>query len=198
MLRAALPRRPLMARSVLAGPSSARQLRTTPARDTADDSSGIDQAMDNLVTFVGSQAENSAEELNTKALRQFIPDHSYTPWELSRGSREYQGRNHRRTPFRLGPARKVAEITDPFYSLGIDPLREWHNVELLSDYMTETGTIKPRKDTRLTWRSQRKMGQAIRRAKAVGILPTWSRDRVVEALLTMPAPSKVTQTLNKS
>lgn len=37
------------------------------------------------------------------------------------------------------------------------------------------GKIKPRSQTKLTWRSQRRLGKAIRRAKMMGIIPVLSR-----------------------
>ena len=37
------------------------------------------------------------------------------------------------------------------------------------------GRIIPRDQTMLTWKNQRKLGQAIRRAKAMGIIPVFSK-----------------------
>jgi small subunit ribosomal protein S18 len=45
----------------------------------------------------------------------------------------------------------------------------------MSAFVTEMGKIKPRSVTNLTWRSQRKLGKAIRRAKMMGIIPQLSR-----------------------
>lgn len=75
----------------------------------------------------------------------------------------------------LGPNRKESERTDLFHQLQIDPLNEALNSRLLSYFVTEMGKIKPRSATKLTWRSQRRLGKAIRRAKMMGIIPVLSR-----------------------
>ncbi|EJD53695.1 hypothetical protein AURDEDRAFT_180120 [Auricularia subglabra TFB-10046 SS5] len=76
---------------------------------------------------------------------------------------------------RLGPGSRESHAEDPFVQLRIDPLREFQNVTLLHTFMTRMGKIQPRHETGLSWRSQRKMGQAIRRAKAMCIIPQQSR-----------------------
>ena len=75
----------------------------------------------------------------------------------------------------LGPPRKEAQKRDMFYQHGIDPLDEYLNSALLSSFVTEMGKIRSRGDTKLTWRSQRRVGKAIRRAKMMGIIPVLSR-----------------------
>ena len=62
-----------------------------------------------------------------------------------------------------------------FHQLQIDPLNEALNSRLLSHFVTDMGKIKPRSQTKLTWRSQRRLGKAIRRAKMMGIIPVLSR-----------------------
>lgn len=62
-----------------------------------------------------------------------------------------------------------------FHQLQIDPLHEAMNSRLLSYFVTEMGKIKPRSATKLTWRSQRRLGKAIRRAKMMGVIPVLSR-----------------------
>lgn len=76
---------------------------------------------------------------------------------------------------RLGPGSRVSHEQDPFIQLDIDPVREFENVGLLNHFMTRMGKIKTRLETKLSWRSQRKIGKAIRRAKAMSIIPQQSR-----------------------
>ena len=82
-----------------------------------------------------------------------------------------------RKPMLLGPPRHEAERLDPFRKLYIDPVDEVFNHKLMAQFVTEMGKIKGRPETRLTWRSQRKVGKAVRRAKHMGIIP-WLSKRI--------------------
>jgi len=82
----------------------------------------------------------------------------------------------REDPFRrkralLGPGAAESRRNDWFYQLGIDPLDEATNPRLLSFFVTDMGKIKSRAETKLTWRNQRRLTKAIRRAKMLGIMP---------------------------
>ena len=71
----------------------------------------------------------------------------------------------------LGPGAAESRRNDWFYQLGIDPLNEATNPRLLSYFVTDMGKIKSRAETKLTWRNQRRLTKAIRRAKMMGIMP---------------------------
>lgn len=75
----------------------------------------------------------------------------------------------------LGPSAKVSRRKDAFHQLGIDPLRESFNPALLSNFVTDMGRVVSRAQTQLTWRSQRRLSKAIRRAKMMGIIPLHSK-----------------------
>jgi len=75
----------------------------------------------------------------------------------------------------LGPSAKVSCRKDVFHQLGIDPLRESLNPALLSHFVTDMGRVVSRAETQLTWRSQRRLSKAIRRAKMMGIIPLHSK-----------------------
>ena len=70
---------------------------------------------------------------------------------------------------------------DPFYLLGINPAKPsladdtYKNGAILSQFTTEMGRIQSRNVSGLTRKSQRQIGKAIRRARALGILPVLSR-----------------------
>lgn len=49
------------------------------------------------------------------------------------------------------------------------------NPTLLSAFVTEMGKIRKRAQTNLTWRSQRRVTKAIKRAKLMGIMPMFYR-----------------------
>lgn len=85
-----------------------------------------------------------------------------------------QQRRHRRAP-QVGPDAKTSRHRDAFYQLGIDPLDECINSRLLSDFVTDMGKIRSRAYTGLTWRSQRRLSKAIRRAKMMGVIPLLSK-----------------------
>ncbi|THH15378.1 hypothetical protein EW146_g5085 [Bondarzewia mesenterica] len=75
----------------------------------------------------------------------------------------------------LGPGAAESREMDPFYQLGIDPLYEATNANLLAFFVTEMGKVRSRAETKLTWRSQRRLTKAIRRAKMMGVIPILSR-----------------------
>lgn len=82
----------------------------------------------------------------------------------------------REDPFRrkralLGPGAVESRQNDWFYQLGIDPLDEATNPRLLSYFVTGMGKVKRRAETKLTWRNQRRLTKAIRRAKMMGVMP---------------------------
>lgn len=87
--------------------------------------------------------------------------------------REFHQRRHYERRSSVGPGRE-ARHSDVFLQLGIDPRREVENERLLSDFMTSLGKIQPRWKTKLTQRSQRYVGKAIKRSKALGFLPILS------------------------
>ncbi|KAI0320688.1 hypothetical protein OF83DRAFT_1103752 [Amylostereum chailletii] len=75
----------------------------------------------------------------------------------------------------LGPGASESKAQDWFYQLGIDPLYEATNPRLLSFFVSEMGKVKSRAITKLTWRSQRRLTKAIRRAKMMGVMPILHR-----------------------
>jgi len=82
----------------------------------------------------------------------------------------------REDPFRrkralLGPGAAESRRNDWFYQLGIDPLDEATNPRLLSYFVSDLGKMKSRAETKLTWRSQRRLTKAVRRAKMMGVMP---------------------------
>lgn len=82
----------------------------------------------------------------------------------------------REDPFRrkralLGPGAAESRRGDWFYQLDIDPLDEATNPQLLSYFVTDMGKMKSRAETKLTWRNQRRLTKAVRRAKMMGVMP---------------------------
>ncbi|KAF2845392.1 ribosomal protein S18 [Plenodomus tracheiphilus IPT5] len=68
---------------------------------------------------------------------------------------------------------------DAFDILGINPILEYKNFTIMSEYMTETGRIKHSKQTGLRPKNQRKVAKAIRRAIGLGLMPSVHRHPLV-------------------
>ncbi|KAI0304206.1 ribosomal protein S18, partial [Russula brevipes] len=75
----------------------------------------------------------------------------------------------------LGPGAAQSRQNDWFYQLDIDPLNEATNPRLLSYFVTDMGKVKSRAETKLTWRNQRRLTKAIRRAKMMGVMPIFNK-----------------------
>ncbi|KAF1930389.1 ribosomal protein S18 [Didymella exigua CBS 183.55] len=69
--------------------------------------------------------------------------------------------------------------SDAFDVLGINPINEYKNFTIMSEYMTEMGRIKHSKDTGLRPKNQRKIAKAIRRAIGLGLMPSVHRHPLV-------------------
>ncbi|KAK7552567.1 ribosomal protein S18 [Phyllosticta paracitricarpa] len=83
--------------------------------------------------------------------------------------------------------RRATPTSDAFDTLALDPLKEYKNFSILSNYMSDYGRIRHSKATGLKPKNQRKMAKAIRRAIGLGIMPSvhahpesiWNTSKVV-------------------
>ncbi|KAJ1736244.1 hypothetical protein LPJ61_000028 [Coemansia biformis] len=97
--------------------------------------------------------------------RRFFPMDTYHPGEFDEG-------NARKT---IDFAKRDRTAVDPFKALGIDPLKEYKNALVLSNFVTDMGRIKPRYKSGLSAKSQRRVAKAIRRARSFGLIPVTSK-----------------------
>ncbi|PKI85077.1 hypothetical protein MVES1_001204 [Malassezia vespertilionis] len=103
----------------------------------------------------------------------------YDPYTLEPTNLTMQ-RRRRALPL-LGPTKREAMKQDPLHILGLNPAKPsladdtYKNGALLAEFTSEMGRILPRNISGLTRKSQRYIGKAIRRARALGILPVMSR-----------------------
>ncbi|KAJ2801493.1 hypothetical protein H4R20_003649 [Coemansia guatemalensis] len=67
------------------------------------------------------------------------------------------------------------KVIDPFVALKMNPLKEYKNTVMLSQFVTEMGRIKARYKTGITAKSQRRIAKAIRRARSFGLIPVTKR-----------------------
>ncbi|KAJ4001790.1 ribosomal protein S18, partial [Lentinula boryana] len=84
------------------------------------------------------------------------------------------------TRAKVGPSRREAQYLDPFYRLGVDPLKQAMNPAMLIPFVSEMGKVYGRNVTGLTKKNQRKVGKAIRRAKMMGIFPILSKRNIFQ------------------
>ncbi|UPX09909.1 uncharacterized protein EKO05_0000587 [Ascochyta rabiei] len=99
--------------------------------------------------------------------RKWQPGDVYSPHDLT-------GAEQRKWKF----GRKKPQ-SDAFDVLGINPINEYKNYTIMSEYMTEMGRIKHSNDTGLRPKNQRKIAKAIRRAIGLGLMPSVHRHPLV-------------------
>ncbi|GAA5896250.1 mitochondrial 37S ribosomal protein bS18m RSM18 [Sporobolomyces salmoneus] len=74
----------------------------------------------------------------------------------------------------LGPPVSFGPTHDPFVRYGLDPLKQGVlNPFWKAEFCTTMGKIKPRGKTGLQRKSQRRVGKSIRRARSMGLIPTF-------------------------
>lgn len=134
---------------------------------------------------IASMIDEAADEATVHVVQPeiFKPFYAYSftkPSDFSREARIEETQFHRSKRPYLGPGRPEAEYRDVFRQLDIDPLHEATNTKLLATYVTDMGKIKPRPVTKLTWRSQRKIGKAVRRARMMGMIPQLSKKTLAQ------------------
>jgi len=71
--------------------------------------------------------------------------------------------------------KKYSPSIDAFDALSINPLHQYKNFSIMSEYMTEMGRIKHSSETGLRPVNQRKIAKAIRRATGLGLMPSVHR-----------------------
>ncbi|WOO81211.1 30S ribosomal protein S18 [Vanrija pseudolonga] len=86
------------------------------------------------------------------------------------------GREHRgqKRPL-LGPPKRIAKQIDPFYIRKANPVDHALNPLMAGAFINPIGKILSRAETGLTWKSQRRAGKLVRRARAMGVISYFSR-----------------------
>lgn len=119
--------------------------------------------------FTGQSVNQS-----TSAWKPFEAGRFIRPHQLTYKYRLQPTRRLIRPPT-VGPGSAESRYGDVFHQLGIDPLDQCMNPQLLSHFVSDMGKIYGRHITKLTTRSQRRLGKAIRRAKMMGVIPILSK-----------------------
>ncbi|KAI0650327.1 hypothetical protein C8Q79DRAFT_900880 [Trametes meyenii] len=133
---------------------------------------------EDVIYDAGTVEPASSVPLHAKGfpkLKGFHPDRFVQPKNFTReGYNQMAHRGYTKRPL-LGPDAPTSRYLDVLHQMNIDPLHECQNSRIMSHYVTAMGKIKGRAETNLTWRTQRRVGKAIRRAKMMGIIPVLSR-----------------------
>ncbi|PGH11209.1 ribosomal protein S18 [Polytolypa hystricis UAMH7299] len=68
--------------------------------------------------------------------------------------------------------KRQSPSTDAFDALSMNPLHQYKNFSIMSEYMSEMGRIRHSSETGLRPVNQRKIAKAIRRAIGLGLMPS--------------------------
>ncbi|KAF2147120.1 uncharacterized protein K452DRAFT_323321 [Aplosporella prunicola CBS 121167] len=112
------------------------------------------------VTQSEIQASWLRQDLEKQMPRRWTAGDVYAPHDIS-PVESTKWRRKRTTP-----------SLDAFDTLALDPLKEYKNFSVMSEYMTEMGRIKHSKVTGLRPVNQRRVAKAIRRSIGIGIMPS--------------------------
>ncbi|KAH8820841.1 ribosomal protein-like protein S18 [Xylogone sp. PMI_703] len=115
-----------------------------------------------LETIDEIQKHLKAADITKQISRRWKPGDVYAPHDLT--GVEMQKWRQRRNP-----------ETDVFDILDLNPLDEYKNFSILSEYMTPMGRIKHSRETGLRPVNQRRIAKAIRRSIGMGMMPSVHR-----------------------
>ncbi|KAF1979618.1 ribosomal protein S18 [Bimuria novae-zelandiae CBS 107.79] len=115
----------------------------------------------------GLAASQERQNFQKHVYRKWNTGDVYAPHDLS-GAEQKKWKMARKTP-----------TSDAFDTLGINPVNEYKNFTMMSEYMTEMGKIKHSSETGLRPKNQRKIAKAIRRAIGLGLMPSVHRHPLV-------------------
>ncbi|KAF9977650.1 hypothetical protein BGZ73_005366 [Actinomortierella ambigua] len=165
MLRATF-QRALTARPVLPSATPAchiaRRFNSSGAKDdsvftpASAQKSHTDSLMNIISEAINASASNTS---NTPVYRsgRFRKGDIYKPSDLDTSKPRV---------YRAPPSKKKDELN----IIGVNPLHEYKNAELLSHYISPVGRLLSREQTGLTAKNQRRLSKAVRRARAMCIL----------------------------
>ncbi|WWC62187.1 ribosomal protein S18 [Kwoniella dejecticola CBS 10117] len=171
MLHTSLPHRAPSARDSIASALSSSS-SSSGSTSTAD---AARKMLDSLTSRVRTEADEKRRPFRANS---YAPPHSFTQTSLYPEPRPYA-----RAPL-LGPPKKIASKIDPFFSSKTSPMDHDLNPLFALSFVNPMGKIKSRADTGLTWKSQKKVGKLVRRARSMGLISRWSNQTVAGGLAT--------------
>ncbi|KAH9807356.1 mitochondrial 37S ribosomal protein RSM18 [Teratosphaeria destructans] len=151
------------------GSPAASSTRNTTAFDLAAnfvrESSAGRQARDSASQLRDIERTYNRKDLEGQLPRRWKSGDVYAPHDLS-GVEMSKWKKLSRKPRTSSKGRDVLD------QLGINPLKEYKNFSIMSEYVTEMGRIRHSTETGLRPVNQRKMAKAIRRAIGMGLIPS--------------------------
>lgn len=116
--------------------------------------------------------------------------HDLSPVEMTKARQVRLPNRSNNLPFANTRKKGGRDVLD---DLGVDPLKEYKNFAMMSEFVTEMGRIRHSRDTGLRAVNQRRMAKAVRRAIGIGIMPSVHKhpemlDERVAARRTMQKP----------
>ncbi|ORX68186.1 ribosomal protein S18 [Linderina pennispora] len=137
-----------------------------PLRQASSSATGDSKASQvSKIVAQAAQTQDKSME-NASHTRVFFAKATYHPRELNEATAQRAMRER---------MQQQQKRDDPFVAMGINPLVEYKNTYLLSNFVSEMGRIRPRHKTGLTAKSQRRVAKAIKRARAFGLMPITSK-----------------------
>ncbi|KAF8447076.1 hypothetical protein BDZ91DRAFT_702894 [Kalaharituber pfeilii] len=128
-------------------------------------------APNSWASIINSQPLPSAAAADTSPLTDADSEELYRLQKRFRQGEIYAPKDLSFETFKNWRKRK-APSKDVFDELGLNPLEEYKNFNLLAEYVTDMGRIKHRSETGLRPVNQRRIAKAIRRAVGIGLLPS--------------------------
>ena len=116
--------------------------------------------------------ETAARQREQQASRTWRDGDIYAPHDLSPVEMQKARMARQARPAAIAENTRRKGGRDVLDDLGIDPLKEYKNFNLMSYFMTDTGKIRHSRDTGLRAVNQRRMAKAVRRAIGIGIMPS--------------------------
>lgn len=123
--------------------------------------SAINKVVQSARILLDSALREPPLHVVTKYMRKFEAGTTYDPFDFSLTKLGMEQRAYKQ---------KMTTKSDPFEASGINPLDLYTMPEILSKFLTSTGQILPRDVTGCSSSNQKKLGIAIKRSRACGLL----------------------------
>lgn len=150
-----------------------KSLPSTPEMKSSESWAGNGSSNNNssvisrVVGMARSLQENTQPPINIAKpfTKKFNLSETYDPFDFSNDKMDIEKRERRQ-------AVPYEKMVDPFQKAGVDPLDIYTMPEILSRFLSSTGQILPREITGCNAKNQKKLSNAIKRARTCGLLST--------------------------
>mmetsp|Transcript_1259 Transcript_1259/g.1283 ORF Transcript_1259/g.1283 Transcript_1259/m.1283 type:complete len:193 (-) Transcript_1259:145-723(-) len=146
---------------------STPEMKSSESWAENESSNNNNSVISRVVGMARSLQENTQPPINIAKpfTKKFNLSETYDPFDFSNDKMDIEKRERRQTiPYE--------KMVDPFEKAGIDPLDIYTMPEILSRFLSSTGQILPREVTGCNAKNQKKLSNAIKRARTCGLLST--------------------------